>query len=61
MGAPDTIALGFEYSRAVQLQYQEKTSKLYRAVRTTEQEGESKLENYIGPIDFDPIVTAWGM
>lgn len=60
MATPEVIALNEEYSRAVELKYQQETSQLYGAVRTGEQAAESSFENYIGTIDFAPIVTANG-
>jgi len=52
---PTTISLSEEYSRAVELQYQQKTSKLYPLVRTDQQSAEDKYHNYIGTIEFKPI------
>ncbi len=60
MALPDTIALSEEYSRAVELQYQQKTSKLYNCVRTADQQAQDRYFNYIGTITFQPIVTRLG-
>jgi hypothetical protein len=60
MPQPNEIALSEEYSRAVELNYQQKTSKLYPLVRTAEQEAQDKYFNYIGSINFQPISTRLG-
>ena len=60
MAQPNEIALSEEYARAVELNYQQKTSKLYPLVRTAEQEAQDKYFNYIGTIEFQPIVTRLG-
>jgi hypothetical protein len=60
MGDPATINLSEEYSRAVELAYQQETSQLYPLVRHVEQAAEEDYFNYVGLIDFHPVTTKHG-
>ena len=58
-GEPNTVFFN-DYVRSFEIAYQQRESKLLRAVRTATQAAKSKYYNYIGAVELDEITTRHG-